>query len=177
MTKQELFNENKNLVYDIYNTHLKNMEYNKRLKEDAIQEGLIALWKSCLNYNPEKGAKFSTYAYNSILKAMKCFCVRQYKKAVCLVSLEAPLTENDSSVSFEDILPCNTDLLAQIEIDTVFNQLFSTLDEQSKDIVTYLKQGYSKKEIAELVQESQGKITNILRKFRKALKNTLFFED
>lgn len=59
-----LYHQNTNLVYSYIR---KNDIYLSGYDlEDLYQEGLLALWRACLNYNPSRGVKFSTYAVTCI---------------------------------------------------------------------------------------------------------------
>lgn len=172
MTPIELFNENKNIVYSIYNKEFTN---HTELKDDLIQVGLIALWKSANKFDPNRGVKFSTFAYRSIENNMKCFSVRSYKKTCCVLSLSEPVGDGESS--YEEVLASPVNFEDSVEIDEIFHQLFKELDEQQKSVIQAVIDGYKKTEISQIMNLSKAKITKILKDFRKKLQNTLLLSD
>jgi len=67
MNQQELFDNNKGLVYKcVYALNLPHISY-----DDAVQEGMIALWLASGGYDISKGYKFSSYAYKYIYNYIK----------------------------------------------------------------------------------------------------------
>lgn len=61
----EMYNKNQNLIHLVIRKHfpqfINTMDY-----DDAFQEGSIALLQAIKKFNPERGIKFSTYAYYAI---------------------------------------------------------------------------------------------------------------
>lgn len=70
MTPQELFDQNKGLVYHI----LFKWKYPPEAEEDLKQVGMLALWKAALGYDPDNGAAFTTYAGRAIERAYNDAC-------------------------------------------------------------------------------------------------------
>lgn len=67
MKQQELFDNNKGLVYKCVN----DLGVRYAQKEDAIQEGMVALWLAGKGYDQTRGVKFSSYAYKYIYNYIK----------------------------------------------------------------------------------------------------------
>jgi len=67
MSQQELFDNNKGLVYKC----VSDLNVPKQLKDDAVQEGMIALWLCSAGYDPYRGFAFSSYAYKYIYNYIK----------------------------------------------------------------------------------------------------------
>lgn len=172
MTPIELFNENKNIVYSIYN---KEFTSRPELKDDLIQVGLMTLWKTANKFDPERGAKFSTFAYHSVENNMRCFSVRSYKKTCCLLSLSEPVGDGDST--YEDVIASPVNFTDAVEVDDVFHQIFKELNAQQKKVIQAVIDGYKKTEISEIMSLSKAKIAKILKDFRKKLQNTLLLID
>lgn len=64
----ELIKENKNLICWIINKYTAYYEF-----DDLYQVSIIGMMKAYQNYNKEKGAKFTTYAYRYILSEVLLF--------------------------------------------------------------------------------------------------------
>ena len=62
MTAKQLFQENMKFAYFYLNKHLPS----KAFDEDIQQIALMALWKACLYFDPEKGTAFTTLASNCL---------------------------------------------------------------------------------------------------------------
>ena len=75
-TPEELFEANKGLPYHI----AKRYKVPEEDYQDMIQEGMLALWRACLGYDPSKG-KFSTYAGAAIGHAYEEFTHRAWNNS------------------------------------------------------------------------------------------------
>jgi RNA polymerase sigma factor (sigma-70 family) len=90
LAPQQLFEENQSLVYAFLQ---KNPIYlNGYQPEDITQEAMTAFWQACLNYNPEKGAKFSTFVW-TYLRNHLYNLVRQNSKQIRPTDSVETLTE------------------------------------------------------------------------------------
>lgn len=73
------------------------------LEDDMIGEGRIALWRACLNFKPDKGYKFSTYAVSVIRRAVErnvfSYLNRQKRQATVL-SYHAVIEDGDEYADF-----------------------------------------------------------------------------
>ena len=79
--------------------------YDYELKQDIIQEGMLALINAVDKFQPERGYKFSTYAYHKIHGQMINLLERSEKKAPTPVPDEwLQVVENDSERADDDWL-------------------------------------------------------------------------
>ena len=79
--------------------------YDYELKQDIIQEGMLALINAVDKFNPERGYKFSTYAYHKIHGQMVNLLERSEKKAPTPVPDEwLSVVEDESERTDEDWL-------------------------------------------------------------------------
>lgn len=69
MTPEELFQKNLNLVYHTYHRYFKRLGLGSHY-DDLIQEGMLGLWRACLDFDESLGYAFSTYAVATIRGAM-----------------------------------------------------------------------------------------------------------
>ena len=83
----ELIQENENLVHFV----LQRKYPTRANDDDAIQSGLIGLWKAIQQYEPERNIKFSTYAYRCISNEILTF-IRKESRQTQLTLM--PLTDD-----------------------------------------------------------------------------------
>lgn len=69
MTTEQLFEENKGMVYFCYSKLIKD-EFIVKSREDILQEGFLALWKACILYDDTLEIKISNYIFPAIQNAM-----------------------------------------------------------------------------------------------------------
>ena len=78
--------------------------------EDLTQAGFIAVLRAVDSYDPSRGTKFSTHLFQR-LRAELSAATGQHTKQARLdplqnaVSLDAPLTDDDDSDTFADLIP------------------------------------------------------------------------
>lgn len=171
MTPEELFHQNKNLVHYIYNKHFVSAQ-NAPYKEDLEQEGFIALWKACLNYNPRLNVAFSTYAcsciYNGILRYLTRYVYR-HSKNLSLEGTAVTLSENGTPVYLQDILE-GSDQIINKENSIFVNSIIDGFSERDQAIMRDLMDGRTQIEVAKTFHLSQASISRTLKKFRRIAK-------
>lgn len=176
---KELFNNNTNLVYKVFHEKIKAKLENASMEDDLIQIGLMTLWKCCIKYDPERGVQFSTYAYNAIYKSMMCAMVREKRKTAFIISLNKQVNSEveECPITYEDIIASPVNVASQVEIDDIVKQIAKTLGKNSEKVVEMIREGHSQVDIAKELDITRAYVCKILKRFRKKLKNTLFFED
>lgn len=85
MSPNELFEQNVNLAYSYI--HKNDIYLDGYDQEDLFQEALAALWKACLNFDPSRGVKFSTFA-TSCIKNHFSDLIRKNTKIIKAISLD-----------------------------------------------------------------------------------------
>lgn len=183
MSPEELFNENQNLVYEIYNR--KFATYTPE-KEELIQEGLLALWVAATSYKPEI-AKFSTYAFMKVECAMLKYirnqstCIhlsaREYEKnnkdtykcARHYVSLDAHIDDIEENETLHNFIGSTEDDYTEVTKDLI-DRFVNTIDnERNRELVKeyYISQidntGEKQYEIAERHGMSKANANLIIR--------------
>lgn len=130
MTPEELFNKNQKLV----NYCAMGFTVPTYLYEDLLQEGRLALWRACQDFDETRGFAFTTYAIPSIKGAYHKFCrtlVPQVKiprsmfddgtyRDVKVTSLDEPLDYEDSdSATLRDVVAGEVDFYPELFEDQI----------------------------------------------------------
>lgn len=150
------FDENKCLVYFVYEKQFKKYEF---LKEDLYQEGFIALFKACKMFDIEKGNAFSTYAIKAIYNSMLyCLVRKEQKHFNNCISLDQ--LQDDFNFDFEDKTETDYDII-----------LIKTLNENELNLVQLKLDGFNQKEIGEKMGISRSCVANKFVKIKEKLKN------
>lgn len=146
--QRKLVEDNIGLVYN---------QVHKRgiVDEDLIQEGMIGLCNAARFYSPEFGVKFSTYASSYIWAALfGTYSDKKYRKNAALTdSLDDP-DLNIQPPSF-DVEGC------------LF--LSSDCDPLANIIIQKICEGFTKKEIGELLSIEVSQVNAILKKVGRDL--------
>lgn len=155
--------ENHNLIYSFLHKH--------DLPEDYYSTAGIGLCKAAISFDESRGYAFSTFAYKCMYnECQKIWKTEKKEKAVSIVSLDAPQTEDEDDLSLmnlisgEDFIE-NTEtkeLLAWFIKDAAVPDLFVILRLLQKETQTSIAQemGVTKSRVGIRVQ-------NIRNKFRE----------
>lgn len=105
MTPEQLFEENRKIVYYCYSKLLKD-EFMEKSREDLIQEGLLALWKACTCYNPDLEIKISTYVFPAVQNAMLRWVKLNKPHYYNSISFDEPIKDvEDGDLTIGDTIP------------------------------------------------------------------------
>lgn len=145
--------------------------------EDIVQEGMIGLYKSIMNYKESRNASFKTFAgtciKNQIQNAVKVASSEKNK----ILSSALPIMDEGSieeDNEMEIILPSNIPspdytLVEKENVKETFNQIKNSLSNlEFKVLVLYLK-GYSYNEISTTMNISKKSIDNALSRIKNKL--------
>jgi len=81
------------LTEDLFNKHMHWAKgkaialSNDKIREDAIQEAIMGLWKACQTFNDNKGIKFKTYASRVITNAVYDFMRKEKHQTKGMIPL------------------------------------------------------------------------------------------
>ena len=107
------------------------MRFNKQLDVDTLKTcKLNALWKSFLNFKPEKNTKFTTYLYNGVF--IECLKEIKFKNksSRCGGKLHENVSFNDNTTLMIDILD---ELQDQTERQMILDRISKmTINEMAK---------------------------------------------
>jgi len=141
-------------------------------KDDLVQEGMIGLLAAVKSYNPEKGAKFATYASicinNSVQTALKKFSRLKAIPQENLVALEEDILDSTFVISAED------EYLAKESVSTLTEILYEGLSKFENEVLRLHIMGCSYSEIAEKLGKNPKAIDNAIQRIRKKLNGVAF---
>lgn len=130
--------------------------------EDAFQEGLIGLWKACLQFDVDK-AQLSTYAARCISNEVLMMLRRRAKEKPTL-SIEGIIPNTGESLTLSDILE---DPNATIEPGVFHLQEFiKNLNERDTKVVRLRLQGLTEREASEYMGVSQSYYSRLLKSIK-----------
>lgn len=172
MTPEERFNQNQKLVPFIYAKYFQ--QDSQPWKDDLIQEGLIALWKSCKIYDETQGFLFSTLACACIHRAMCTYLKRKVLRHSESVSFEEIVSEDadGNQIRLKDCIASKSDLLTP-ETQHLLGFVLSLLPKRTQQVSLLILQGYRQEEIGDLLGVSQSTVARDWDKFKEKFKRCL----
>ncbi len=166
MNAEELFNKYINFAYKIAGKY-----FNYPLeKEDIIQQALEGLWVASNKFDESKKISFMTFA-NTVINNNILIYLRKIKRHMGHTSLDKQFEER---YCLADIIPSNEDYIfeveEQIDIDSI-SKIFNIIKLEDKDAMVFklLIQGKTQKEIACMINSSQGNVSRIKKKISQKL--------
>lgn len=144
---------------------LKSLNLNP-LDDDLFSVGLIGLVKAINTFNCDKGFEFSTYATqvvrNEILTKFR------KKRIIPVFSLNEPYQlENGKSVDFSEMIADGKRFEEEAIADMQMEQIFSTLSDREKKIISLSMDGKTQMEIAKICGISQAQVSRIIKSIHK----------
>jgi RNA polymerase sigma factor (sigma-70 family) len=156
MTKQQLVEQNMNLVYHLIHRHYPTFVGD----EDVVQAGMLGLCKAADNWDESKTV-FSTYAGKCILNEINSE-FRARKKHHGALSLDYEVTDGDGEkTTFGDFVVGEEDV-GYIDFDPLYRSL-SPVEQQIFDL---RRKGATNSEIARLVGSGETFVQRKLRKIK-----------
>lgn len=150
-TKQKLVEDNIRLVYHIANKH-------NCKDEDTLQYGLYGLCKAADLYDPNRGVKFSTFAYNYIINWMKGtysdIKERQNTKEYLETSIDLSYIILEDNSAREEYL-----------------RIYSCASHKMQKVLDLLYRGYTQQEIAKEFNVSKSSVCRWISKFKEEINN------
>lgn len=142
------------LIYKILYTH-KLLPRFQEFEDDFIQEGYLALLGAVSTFNPEKGTKFSTYAYTCIRNGLYKF-VRSQKM----------YAHEFYDIPFEDkYLVTESEAEEMIFLDHFHESL---MEFPHREVVEkHIYQNKTQTQIASELSITQQRVSQILQEFKK----------
>lgn len=131
--------------------------------EDLIQEGMLGLMNAARYYSPDFGVKFSTYAGSYIWAALfGTYSDKKYRKNQ---SVTCSLDDEELNIQ-----PPSYDA------EGCFFDLSSNVDPLANEIIRRVCEGFTKKEIRELLGITSSKLNSILDKVGRDLYGERYIE-
>lgn len=160
---EDLFNRNLKLVGFIYRKYFSRFEY---IKDDLIQEGNIALWKSTSKYDSSKG-EFSTFAGVIIKNKMNNYIRKEINYRKHLV-----VDFDFGNLEIEDVKYNSIDEKENVvyDVGNVYDKIIKNLKTEQQKIINdwYVYQNTYK--VAEKNNFSRQYVCKIVNKFKDNFK-------
>ena len=130
--------------------------------EDLYDLGLAGLCKAINGFDESKGAKFDTYAV-LVIRGEILHSLRK-KRVISSFSLDEPYDlGNGKLVNFYEMIADNRRFEEEIIADMQMKQIFSTLSDREKKIISLSIDGKTQREIAEILGISQPFVSRIIK--------------
>lgn len=171
--REIIFNKYIPIVRRIASDHLALAKMARIEYEDLVQEGLIALNEAINKYNEHSGVLFYTFLCVCVERRILTYCRKMNSSKHYLLNM-ALEDEYIYSVSDNDMFEAYFD---EINLERKFVSFKNLFDILESNIFELRYNGFSYKEISELldvpVSTIDGKLCKIRRILREALNNTL----
>lgn len=170
LTDEELFEKWDGLIKKKMRETCPNVRSWDENQKDLYQEGCLALWRSIQQYNPEGGAKFSTYASINIERALKRWW-RLYFYKTDSIKLDAISydvvyeAQSNSNHQNEDIAFSDYELKAPEQI--YLKDFLDSLTDRQKTIFKMAATGACRDEIMDATGVSHQTIATDKQDMRK----------
>lgn len=146
--------------------------------EDIVQEGMIGLYKSIRDFQPERLASFRSFAElcvkRQIITAIKAATRQKHMPLNSYVSLNKPLYDEESDRTLLDVIEGRItnpeDLyISQEDLAGIQNQMDELLSGLERQVLDAFMDGKSYQEIAEMLGRHVKSIDNALQRVKRKL--------
>lgn len=151
--------------------------------EDLIQEGMLGLLSAIRSYNPEKGAKFSTYAEfcirRRIYNAIKAASGNKHNPLNSYIPLESLQGSRSETLPLESgttvtLLRAPEDLIiAREQVGEIEKLLYGALSRFESGVLELYLEGMSYKDMAMRLGKSDKSVDNAVQRIRRKLSQIL----
>lgn len=154
--------------------------------EDLFQEGCIGFYQSLYMYRPELGVGLAYYINLCVNSSIKGFIRKHRTLSYRLInssnSLDLQVSE-DWNISVIDTIPneafinCPQNMALHAEIVDVRNKYLMTLPQVQQDTFKWYQEGYSYKEIAQMLSITEKDVDNTVQKIRRKMRNLFYINN
>ena len=145
--------------------------------EDLIQEGMLGLLSAIRTYDPEKGAKFSTYAEfcirRRIYSAIKLASGNKHTPLNSYISLESSQLDENSTPSAYFLRVPEDFVIAREQVGEVEKLLYGALSRFESGVLELYLEGMSYKDMAIHLGKSDKSIDNAVQRIKRKLSTAL----
>jgi len=145
--------------------------------EDLIQEGMLGLLSAIRTYDPEKGAKFSTYAEfcvrRRIYSAIKLASGNKHTPLNSYISLESSQLDESGAQSVYFLRVPEDFVIAREQAGEVERLLYGALSRFESGVLELYLEGMSYKDMAVQLGKSDKSVDNAVQRIRKKLSQIL----
>jgi len=141
--------------------------------EDLIQEGMLGLLSAIRTYNPDKGAKFTTYAEfcirRRIYSAIKLASGNKHTPLNSYISLESSQFDESDTQSAYFLRVPEDKVIAREQAGEVEKLLYGALSRFESGVLELYLDGMSYKDMAVRLGKSDKSIDNAVQRIKKKL--------
>ncbi|WP_303864820.1 RNA polymerase sporulation sigma factor SigH [Alkalibaculum bacchi] len=152
-------------------------------KEDIIQEGMIGLFKSIRDFNPERCVSFRAFAelciQRQIISAVKASTRQKHNPLNSSISLDMPIYNEKSHMSLIDAIINEQDagpeaiIIGREQAGDIEEKIYKVLSELERTVLLSYINGKSYYEIARDLDKQVKCIDNALQRVKRKLENYL----
>jgi len=148
--------------------------------EDLIQEGMLGLLSAIRTFDPDKGAKFSTYAEfcvrRRIYSAIKSASGNKHTPLNSYISLESPQLDETAAHNASFLRVPEDFVIAREHAGEVEKLLYGSLSKLESGILELYLEGISYKDMAIRLEKPEKAIDNAIQRIRQKLSKILQIE-
>ena len=145
--------------------------------EDLIQEGMLGLLSAIRTYDPEKGAKLSTYAEfcirRRIYNAIKLASGNKHNPLNSYISLESSQFDESNTQSASFLRVPEDFVIAREQAGEVERLLYGALSRFESGVLELYLEGLSYKDMAVRLDKPEKSVDNAVQRIRKKLSQIL----
>ena len=145
--------------------------------EDLIQEGMLGLLSAIRTFDPNKGAKFSSYAEfcvrRRIYSAIKLASGNKHTPLNSYISLESPQLDESSTHSAYFLRVPEDFVIARERVGEVERLLYGALSRFESSVLELYLEGMPYKDMAIRLGKSDKSVDNAVQRIRKKLSQIL----
>lgn len=152
-------------------------------KEDIYQEGMIGLYKSIRDFNPEKSTSFKAFAEicvtRQIITAIKTATRQKHIPLNTYISLNKPIYEEESERTLLDVLSGlkisdpEELMISKEQMHFIEDKISEVLSSLERQVLTSYLDGKSYQEIACDLERHAKSIDNALQRVKRKLEKCL----
>lgn len=163
---ESFYNDNKNLIYYVLHKKFPTLKDSFEM-EDLVQIGNIALWKTFVNVDENKGnvSTLFTHIYSNELKQI----IRKkntLKRQCVKVSFNDDINESDCPCHVSDIIKTN-DETSMVDLLDIIDNVLKSFKSNHQEIIYLWLEGYTQIEISRKVGHAQKTIGAVVKNFKK----------
>lgn len=172
---EQWLNDNARLVRSL----AANYRINTMTRDEVVQDLNIACWHAMLQFDPELGVQFSTYAFSAMKnRAKELYRMETTKKRLFEQEAESLDGVTPEGIPLSEIRrvaysESTDELLVKIEIHNVIESVLNSLSKRDAAIVQYVMEGYSQKYVAHRFNLTQPCISTIYANFKRRVRAAL----
>ena len=144
-------------------------------RDDLIQEGMIGLYKAIRDFEPDRDAKFITFAGLCINRQMIKAIESSTRMKNQPLNESVELTEEEIGGSSAPAYPLNPEsiLIEQERTDERMEKIFINLSPMEREVLQLFLDGMGYREIAQSLDRTPKQIDNAIQRIRKKARKVL----